>query len=61
MKAAINENGVLTIEPKNGLEMYALNKWFENYNGKGDNSSLICVGFDKLPKETNKNKNRQAD
>lgn len=46
MKAEINEEGVLTITPDTGLEVYALGKWAEeNMDGSGTMNTmniLIC-------------------
>lgn len=32
MKATITDKGALKITPENGLESYALEKWFEGYD-----------------------------
>lgn len=44
MKAIIDENGFLTINPNGSLETYALNQWLKNYQN-GDNSSGLVVNL----------------
>ena len=40
MKATISELGVLTVEPENSVEAYALSNWSANYDKNGGDSVL---------------------
>ena len=40
MKATLNGNGQLNIKAENGIEEFALSKWFEDYTEKKGYCSL---------------------
>jgi hypothetical protein len=45
MRVKFNEKGVLTIVATTGVERYALEHWWKNYEG-GDKSSMLSLEYE---------------